>query len=99
MLIRSGELQRKEILNLEDGARIGYADHLVIELDTATVQALVVCGRRRLFGLLGREPDLAIPWSDVELIGEDIIFTRIRDLPARFYGRSSISRLQRYWRE
>ena len=40
---------------------------------TAQVHALVVRGRPRLFGLLGREPDLLIDWSDVLVIGEDAI--------------------------
>ena len=34
---------------------------------------MVVPGRRRLFGLLGREEDRYIPWSSVRRFGEDII--------------------------
>ena len=38
--------------------------------------ALVVPGRRRLFGLLGREKDRRIPWDSVQRFGEDIILVR-----------------------
>lgn len=79
MEVRSGELERKEILSLKDGSRIGYADHLLVDLDTASVRALVVCGRLRWFGLLGREPDLTIPWQNIEVIGEDAILVRMTE--------------------
>ena len=36
-------------------------------------RALVVPGRRRFFGLLGREEDKVIPWGAVKRFGEDII--------------------------
>ncbi len=49
-----------------------------VEIDTHTAQvtALVVYGRSRLFGLLGREPDTVIPWRDIEMIGGDIVLVK-----------------------
>ena len=44
-----------------------------VDLESGQVRALVVPGRRRLFGLLGREEDRYIPWSSVRRFGEDII--------------------------
>ena len=31
---------------------------------------------RKLFGLLGREEDTAIPWGDIEKIGTDVLLVR-----------------------
>ena len=44
-----------------------------IDLESGQVRALVVPGKRRFFGLFGREEDKVIPWSSVRRFGEDII--------------------------
>ena len=44
-----------------------------MDLETGQVRALVVPGRLRLFGLLGREEDTVVPWEAVRRIGADII--------------------------
>lgn len=73
METRIGELRYKEVINVEDGSRYGYVGDLEIDLGTGQVRALIVPGRRRLFGLLGREEDKVIPWTSVRRFGEDII--------------------------
>jgi YlmC/YmxH family sporulation protein len=70
---RMAELRCKEVISVSDGSRFGYVGDLEVDLDSGQVRALVVPGRRRLFGLLGREADRYIPWSDVRRFGEDII--------------------------
>ena len=42
----------------------------------AAVRALVIRGRPRLFGLLGREADIQVNWADILVIGEDAILIR-----------------------
>ena len=54
---RIADLRYKEVISVEDGTRYGYAGDIEIDLETGQVKALVVPGRRRLFGLLGREED------------------------------------------
>ena len=70
---RIADLRYKEVISVEDGARYGYAGDMEIDLETGKVKALVVPGRRRLFGLLGREEDKYIPWDAISRFGEDII--------------------------
>lgn len=67
------ELRYKEIIDIRDGTRYGYVGD--VELDTASgqIRALIVYGRLRLFGLLGREEDQVFPWAAVRRFGEDII--------------------------
>lgn len=73
METRIGDLRCKEVISVEDGSRYGYVGDMEIDLETGQVHALVVPGRRRLFGLLGREEDRVIPWASVRRFGEDII--------------------------
>ena len=75
------ELQKKEIVNIRDGSKIGYPDDLLYDRQTAQIKALIVYGRLRWFGLLGRQPELCIPWDDIEIIGEDAILVSTQQLP------------------
>ena len=70
---RMGQLRLKEVISIGDGSRFGYVGDLEVELDSGQVRSLVVPGRLRLFGLLGREADVVIPWEAVRRFGEDTI--------------------------
>ena len=70
---RVGELRCKEVINVTDGSRYGYVGDAEVDLETGQIRALIVPGRLRLFGLLGREAELVFPWSAVRRFGEDII--------------------------
>lgn len=73
----------KEVIDLRDGARLGYVGDVEIDIETGRVQSMVIPGRLRFFGLLGREAERVVPWEDIEKIGEDIILVRTRaELPA-----------------
>ncbi len=70
---RVAELRYKEIIDIGDGTRYGYVGDVEVNTQSGQVQALVVYGRLRLFGLLGRQEDVVFPWSSVRRFGEDII--------------------------
>ena len=76
MLCRVSELRYKEMINVTDGSRYGYVGDAEVDLETGQVRALVVPGRLRLFGLLGREEDTVVPWEAVRRIGADIILVQ-----------------------
>lgn len=66
----------KEVIDLDSGARLGYVYDAEIDLETGQVKTLFAPGQARFMGLLGREEDVAIPWENIEKIGDDIILTR-----------------------
>ena len=70
---RITKLRDKEIIDIRNGSRYGYVGDLEIDLESGKVRTLVVPGRLRLFGLLGRERERVFPWESVRRIGEDII--------------------------
>ena len=55
------------------GVCLGRADDLAFDPATARLQSLILLGRPRLFGLLGREENLTIPWQEIETIGTDAV--------------------------
>lgn len=70
------ELCKKEVVQLQDGACLGRVDDLVLDENTAQIQSLLLLGRPRLFGLLGRDETLTIPWSEIDKIGLDAMLVR-----------------------
>jgi len=76
MVSHFSDFRRKEVVSVKNGMKIGYVDDIVFDTDTAAVQSVVVYGRPRLFGILGRSPDLLIPWTDIQVVGEDIILVQ-----------------------
>lgn len=74
------ELCSKEVVQLKDGACLGRVDDLELDADTARIGSLLLLGRPRLFGLLGRDETLTIPRADIERIGLDTILVRT-DIP------------------
>ena len=73
METRIAELRYKEVISVEDGSRYGYVGDMEVDLESGQVKALIVPGKRRFFGLFGREEDKIIPWNAVKRFGEDII--------------------------
>lgn len=73
MKYRISDLQRREVVDIADGTRYGCIGDLEIDQDSGAVASLIVCGRPRAFGLLGRERDQAFPWSAVKRVGPDLI--------------------------
>lgn len=86
MISRVAELRRKEVIDSLSGSRVGFIDDVEIDTLTAGVRSVVVFGRPRLFGLLGKSDDVIIPWSDITLIGEDtvLITTNIKSKQKSF---------------
>ena len=73
MQVSIGELRCKEIVNIRDGLRLGLVADVLLEAPGGRVIALVAPGKRRFFGLLGREDDYVLPWECIRRIGDDII--------------------------
>ena len=70
---RITQMRSKEVVDIQNGNCYGTVGDLEIDLDSGRIRALVVPGRLRLFGLLGRERERVFPWSCVRCFGEDII--------------------------
>ena len=70
---RLRELKYKEIIDVADGSRFGFVGDVEVDWSEGKVRSLVVPGRLRLFGLLGREEDFVVPFEAVKRFGEDII--------------------------
>ena len=61
---------------METGTVLGFIGELEIDTKTGSVANMVIFGRQKLFGVLGREEDINIPWENIEVIGEETVLVK-----------------------
>ena len=76
MRCRVVDMRNKEVINVKTGVRLGCVSDVEIDTKDAKLLAIVIYGRLRWCGLLGREDDIIIKWDDIEIIGEDTILVK-----------------------
>ncbi|WML49335.1 YlmC/YmxH family sporulation protein [Neobacillus sp. PS3-34] len=82
-MIKISEFQIKDVVNVADGKKLGNIGDIEINLDTGTVEAVVISGNGKVLGFFGREEDIVIPWKNIIKIGEDVILVRYKaSIPA-----------------
>ena len=74
MEISYSELRAKEVVNLQNGARIGKIIDMIIDSNGKNVLGIVVPGMKKLF-----KPgeDIFVPWCNISKIGNDVILVSL----------------------
>lgn len=85
LLNRTVDLKQKEVVNMSDGRRLGFVSDVEIDLDNGRIDALVIPGGGRFFGLMGKDNEFIIPWEKIKKIGEDIILVDLDERYIRKY--------------
>ena len=70
---RVRDMRLKEVININDGARLGYVSDLEFRLPEGQILGAVVQTPGRFFGLFGRGEEFFIPWDAIRQMGDDII--------------------------
>lgn len=73
MCCRIIELKNKEVICIRDATRLGYVNDVEIDTCSGKLVSLVIYGKPKFFGLLGKEEDIVIDWDCIEVIGDDTI--------------------------
>lgn len=89
------ELCAKEVVQTQEGVCLGKVDDFVFDADTAQIESLLLFGRPKLFGLLGREDTLTIRWQEIEKIGADALLVQTPLPPSEAPKPSLWERLQK----
>ena len=77
MICSLSELRNKEVISIRDGASLGFIDDAEIDTERASVRSFIIYGRPRFFGLLGRDDDVIVKCSEIEVIGEDTVLVKM----------------------
>ncbi len=73
-------LCQKDVISVVNGKNIGRVDDIEFNRENAKVENLVIYGRPKFFGLLGRGESIRISWNDVVRIGQDAILVNVADI-------------------
>lgn len=73
MLYTLSEIRRKEIIDTRTGIILGRADDIQFDPKTSEIISMLIYGRPKLFGFLGKENDLCVRFENISLIGKDAI--------------------------
>lgn len=73
MMCKLEDLKNKTVVNIKNGANLGFVDDVVIDSVSAKVVYIVIYGKKRFFGLFGREEDVLVAWEDITIIGDDVV--------------------------
>ncbi len=77
MVCRFSELRCKEVINTEDGCRLGFVEDLELDTRDGRILALIVPGPGKVLGMFGKTDNIVIPWPCIKRIGEDIILVDV----------------------
>lgn len=78
---RIDELRNRQVVCTKDGSVLGLVSDVELNTETGELTALVIYGKPRVFGLLGHESDIVIPWRDIEVIGPETILVSTDPVP------------------
>lgn len=72
------ELRAKEVINVNDGARLGRVIDIVFENDAACIDSIVVPGPKCFADVMkGVRQGYPIKWSRIKAIGLDVILVDV----------------------
>ncbi|MBP2654894.1 MAG: sporulation protein, YlmC/YmxH family [Firmicutes bacterium] len=86
--MRLSDLKGKEVINLGDGARLGFIDDCDIAFDGSSgqINALIVPKRGWFFSLIGDGGSTAIPWHTIKRVGDEVIIVDLNNSFDRIYS-------------
>lgn len=73
MCCRIAELRNKQVVCVKNGCVLGYISDVEIDTQSGRLQSIIILGRPRFLGILGREEDIIIPWSEISVIGRETV--------------------------
>ena len=76
-MARIEDLKQKEVINIQDGSRLGFVSDVDINVKTGCIINIIVDGPCKIFGLFGKDTEYVINWCNIKKIGDDIILVDV----------------------
>lgn len=72
------DFRKKEVININDGKRLGYVQDVCADLETGKITSIIVPGgNNKILNFFSSENDIIIEWSKIKCIGEDLILVEL----------------------
>lgn len=73
-MLSTDKLKDKEVINIRDGKSLGFIYDIEVNLETGTIDGVVIPAERGIFKFLSsREEDFIIKWDRIRTIGDDVV--------------------------
>lgn len=73
MVCRIDELKNKQVVCIKDGRVLGFISDIELDTEKGTLTSLIIYGRPKALGLIGREDDIIIPFENIAVIGPETV--------------------------
>ena len=73
MNCRIADLKNKQVVCIKNGCVLGYIYDIEFNTSDGSLTAIIIPGRPRFFFFFGHEDDIVIPWSEIEVIGQETV--------------------------
>lgn len=80
---RIDELKNKQVVCVKDGCVLGYISDVELDVETGELISIIIFGKPRLFGFLGRDEDIIISWKDIKVIGSETVLVSTEGITVR----------------
>lgn len=71
------DFKHKEVININDGKRLGFVQDVTADLKTGVITSIIVPGNNKLLNMFSGNNDIVIPWQNIRCIGDDVILVEI----------------------
>lgn len=71
------DFKHKEVININNGQRLGYVQDVTADFKSGTIKEIIVPGNNKILNLFSTANEITIPWNSIKTIGEDIILVDI----------------------
>ena len=71
------DFKHKEVIDINNGKRLGYVQDVCADLETGVITSIIVPGSNKIINIFAGNNDIVIPWQNVKCIGNDLILVEI----------------------
>lgn len=71
------DFKHKEVININDGRRMGFVQDVCADLETGKITSIIVPGSNKILGMFSTSNDIVIQWQNIKCIGDDVILVEI----------------------
>lgn len=78
MMLSTDKLKNREVINIRDGRSLGYIYDIEVNLESGTIEGIVIPSERGIFKFWGsKTEDLMIKWDRIRTIGDDVVLVDV----------------------
>ena len=71
------DFKHKEVININNGKRLGYVQDVCADLETGMITSIIVPGSNKIMSFFNQNNDIVIPWQNIKCRGDDLILVEI----------------------